>query len=125
VVLERNPEGVFGYVERPHGHRLVTLGCALERVIEPDPASLTVEPSVSFRIMGQPEGAEQKEVTAELLETAATWEIVEQWSGKGSITFPTTSDIDDWQMLPVKKITGAYFTTFNIEMVRPTLLARM
>jgi len=124
VMLEVRNEGVFGYAERPQGHRLLTVGVAPEQYIEPDPGSLNVVPSVSLRVIGQPAGCDP-DVTMELIQTPAKWTIQEQWSGPGMIGFPESSAIDNWQVLPVKKIVGAFFSKVDIEIPLPNLLARL
>lgn len=124
VMLEHRPEAVIGYAERPRGHRVLQLGVTLEEELKPNPADLNVVPSVSLRIVGQPNGYKD-EVTAELIQTPASWNLLEMWSGKGSVSFPEANAIDKWSILPVNKITGAFYSKVNIDIPVPNLLATL
>jgi acetoacetate decarboxylase len=122
IELERRPEGVFGFAERPVGHRLISVGVALEECVEPAPTEGV--PAAALRIIPEPEG-KGTDASIELLSTHSRWDLKQQWRGSGSISFPETSCIDEWSMLPVRRITGAAFTVFDIVMPRAKLLARM
>jgi acetoacetate decarboxylase len=119
VVFERTAQGVYGYAERPAGHRLLSLGLGLERAIEPQPAPSI--PAVALRTIGQPDGS----LAADLIETRSTWVLTSQWLGTGSIAFPEHSDVDNWEMLPVVGIRSAAYSTFDIVINRPRLLTRL
>jgi acetoacetate decarboxylase len=125
VLLEKTYEGVFAYAERPKGHRLLSLGVALEeRMDVAEAASAPVPPAVGLRIIGQPEGAEE-DVTAELIETGTKRVVHEQWRGTGMVAFPERSQINDWGVLPVNKIIGAFFSRMDVELPAPRLLAKL
>jgi acetoacetate decarboxylase len=126
IVLENRPEGVLGYAERPRGHRLLTLGIALERSVDLSTLPVTPPvPAVALRLIGEPVGSDP-EVRVELIETTSTWQLKEQWTGTGTINFPnSTGGIDDWGMLPVKKILAAGFGRCDIQIPYPRLLATL
>jgi acetoacetate decarboxylase len=124
VGFEHRVDGLYGYAERL-GHRVLSIAMVPEAKMEPDPASMNVVPSVSCRVIGQPVGYGETDVTIDLIQTPAKWELLEQWSGQGTIGFPEPSAIDNWGVLPVRKIVSAFYSKMNIECPIPNLLARM
>lgn len=124
VRLEKRAEGIFGYAERPLGNRLLSIGVALEECMDISSGGGPSESAVSLRMIGQPEGS-VPEVSMELIETPSSWELLEQWRGTGSVSFPSASQIDNWQILPVGRITGAFYSRYHIEIPVPRLLARI
>lgn len=125
VVLEHRNEGVYGYAERPKGHRILSLGMTLEEQIQPD--SLTGQlfaGSICLRVIPNPEGHDIP-LMADLIEIPVERQLVEMWRGTGSISFPETSAIDDWSVLPVNKITDAIYSVAHVDMLGPKLLHSM
>jgi acetoacetate decarboxylase len=125
VHLEHRPEGVFGWAERPLGQRLVSVGIALEEQMDVSQAAGPPESACSLRILHHPspEGG-QGEIAIELLEAPSTWQLLEQWKGTGNIAFGS-SPTDDWEILPVKEVVGAFYSKYDIQIPVPRLLARM
>jgi acetoacetate decarboxylase len=125
VVLEHRPEGVYGYAERPKGHRLMSLGMTLDEQIQPD--ALTGQlfaGSICLRIIPNPAGHEIP-LMADLIEIPVERQVVEMWRGKGMVTFPENSEIDDWSVLPINKITDAIYSVAHVDMLSPKLLLSM
>lgn len=123
IAMEHRPEGVIGYAERPAGYRLLSLGVALETEID----LTTVQPvpgvpAVGLRIIGEPEGSDPK-VRMELVEAMSAWQMKEQWTGKGSISFTPARQIDNWNIMPVKRIVSAGYGVCDIQIPWPRLLA--
>lgn len=125
VSMDHRPEGVFGWAERPLGHRLVSVGIALEEEMDISKTTGPTESACSLRILHHPspEGG-QGEIAIELLESASTWDLKEQWKGRGNISFGS-SPTDNWEILPVREVVGAVYSKYDIQIPVPKLLARM
>lgn len=127
VNLERHPEALFGYAERPAGNRVVSVAVSLEAPVDLSSAKpVPLEGAVSLRIIGHPEGSNaEPRVSMELIESKTPWETLEQWIGRGSVNFHAVHGPDSWNILPVKHIVGGVFGRYNVVIPQPRLLAEM
>lgn len=122
VKLSSVPEGMFGYAERPQGHRILSLVATLETYAGSSDATNVTEPSVALRVIPRPYG-ENRRAVAELLSTQSTWCVREQWSGPVAIATPASGGADDWNILPRVRVRRGMYRIFDeITMHRPTLL---
>jgi acetoacetate decarboxylase len=123
VRIENRPEGILGYVERPAGNRLVTAGMSLQRSVDPSTIVPSEESSVALRMIRNPAGAEPKGVEMHLIESRASWEVLSQWTGPGSLQFHDVIGFGTWRILPVKSVAGATFGRYNVVIPEPRLMA--
>lgn len=124
VVMERGEDRVWGHAERPLGCRVLEVSVTLDEQVEADPRIMSIAPSVSLRVIGQPQGYEI-DTTIDLIQTPASWQILEQWKGQGAVSFPDSNGVDNWQMLPIRKVLDSFYTKLRIEIPDAKLLVRM
>ncbi|CAB5004375.1 unannotated protein [freshwater metagenome] len=113
-------------VERPAGNRIMTLTMAPERLYEPsDREGL---PVLSFRHL-PPSEEGRKPAASELVRLDVNGALYkgadgrpEFWAGRGSVTLPSTSQIDPWHLLAPTKVLGAYWTTADFSLPLGTVV---
>lgn len=121
VGLQRSKEGVYGWAERPVGHRLLNMGVPLEERLPVEQAGMLFASSICLRIIPQPNGAEPT-ISADLIQIPVRRQVTELWRGSGSISFPEQSAVDDWSVLPVNRITDSFYSIGHVEILGPRLL---
>jgi len=109
VTFEKERDMIWGAMERPTGHRICT------GVMRPEvPIDISEMPTrgaggaLALRIIPSPEeGAEPSLV--ELIEIPTTSVMLGVWQGSGSVHFDSSSLLDPWHKLPVKKMLSATY----------------
>lgn len=124
VFLERLGDSVSGYAARPEGSRLVELDVTLEQQLDGDQAIVPKEFATCLRILPQADEEGGTQSAVDLLEPPTSFSLTTQWRGTGTITFGASKS-DNWDVLPVKKVTGVFYTIYNIVLNPPRLLARL
>lgn len=124
VVIERRPEGIVGTVSRA-GTRVVSAGMTLAAPVDVGKLVIAEGSSVALRMIRSPNDGKQGEVKMELIESRATWEVINQWTGPGSVQFTKMSGAGSWDLLPVCRVVGSTFGTYNVVIPEPRLMATM
>ncbi len=111
ITLEKDGDLIIGTMERPKGNRICT------GVVRPEkrlPISDTGKsPGLSFRVIPSPDGSSTPSL-AELIETPTETSNVDAYTGSGSLEFNSTSSIDPWHRLVVKKMLNAGYRRFDM-----------
>lgn len=111
ITLEKDGDLIIGIMERPKGNRICT------GVVRPEKPLPTVEtgkmPGLSFRVIPSPDGS-IKPSLAELIETPTESTNVDAYIGAGFLEFNSTSSIDPWHKLAVKKMLSAVYRQFDM-----------
>jgi len=109
ISLESRGEGMVGIVERPLGNRLCTVVVQPEKAME-DKASL---PVLSLRVLPSQREDGGPDL-AQLIETRTTATVHHQWSGRGSLSLGTVSELDPWSRLPIHRISIGMYRQFDL-----------
>ncbi len=101
-----------GIVERPKGNRLCTV------MIQPETPADTEnlawpKAALHLKLIPSPEKGKPPSI-AELVELPIPVKVHELWSGKGSVSFDTKSEIDPWHLLEVKKVISATYARLDM-----------
>jgi acetoacetate decarboxylase len=111
ITLEKEGDLIVGTMERPRGNRVCT------GVVRPEKPLQIVEtgkiPGLSLRVIPSPDGS-TKPSLAELIETSTDDTTIEAYTGAGFLEFNSTSSIDPWHKLGVKKMVSAVYRRFNM-----------
>jgi len=114
ITLEKGADLIWGKMERPQGNRIVTAGVRPETPIEIEKSDIDVI-SVCLRVIPSPEEGAEPSI-AELVEVYSKITFVEMWQGPGWIQYDTVSMIDPWHKLSVKRIVGATYRIYHVEL---------
>lgn len=122
VELRRDGDTLLGTLERPRGHRLLSLRMTLteRREIPSAPAEAAV---VSLRLIPDIENGEKPSLM-ELTEVTIKSAVKEAWAATGSVEFGPPSEADPWSALPVRRLLAAYYTVFDFELPLGRVLKR-
>ncbi len=107
IEVRKELELYVGAVERPKGNRLATLLLRPERQKKPpEPGGI-----LFLRVIPSPEEGSPPSL-CELIELYGNDDrhFKEYWSGSGSLSFDTRSQIDPWYRLEVRKIVSATYS---------------
>jgi acetoacetate decarboxylase len=114
--------GIVGAVERPTGFPLLTVAVQLDRPLETAPPPSTNGYSLMVRVIPQPEGVEPAAEVL-LIETPASFEVLEQWTAFGAVDLGSTvSAIDPLHKLPVEEIVAASFRRMHVRGELPRIV---
>jgi acetoacetate decarboxylase len=107
-------------VERPPGHRIMTVSMACDELC--DPAELDDLPVLSTRLIPHAEPDCPPSV-AELVRLDVTAHLHRSedgtpklWSGRGSVTMDAQSQVDPWYLLAPTRMTRGYFGVFDFDL---------
>jgi acetoacetate decarboxylase len=121
VTFEWEDDFVVATMERPQGNR-ICIG-VMRPEVPIDPSQIPQVASLFLRIIRSPEeGAEPSLV--ELIQVPVKYTITDLWQGFGSLQFSSTSTMDPWHKLSVKKILSATYKRAHIELGYGTILKR-
>lgn len=106
ITLGKEGDLVIGTMERPRGHRICSGVVRPEKPVEPGGAEPV--PALALRVVPSPEeGAEPS--LMELVEVPPGGSTREAWIGPGFAEFHSTSTIDPWHRVSIKRmVTAAY-----------------
>lgn len=122
VELRRDGALLTGTLERPRGHRLLSLTMKLtER--QPVPSQPAAGAVVSLRVIPNIEDNAKPSVM-ELTEVTITSNVKEAWSATGRLEFGPPSEADPWSALPVRRVVAAHYTVFDFELPLGRVLKR-
>jgi acetoacetate decarboxylase len=122
VELRREGDALTGTLERPRGHRLLTVTITLAERLEL-PSQPQAGAVVSLRLIPNIEENKRPSVM-ELTEVTISSNIKEAWAGQGSLEFGPPSEADPWSALPVRKLLTAHYTAFDFELPLGRVLKR-
>jgi acetoacetate decarboxylase len=118
--------GIVGSVQRPTGLPLFSVAVQLDRPLEiPPPADPPPGYSLMVRVIPQPEGVEP-DAEVLLIETPASFELLEVWSAHGAVNVGSTiSAIDPLHKLPVLDIVSAGFRRMHVRGELPRVVEKL
>ena len=114
VELKRAGGEFTGTLERPQGHRLLSITMTLQRSIQV-PAEQGEGGTLALRVIPNAEDSAQPSI-AELVETKMLTTVKEAWTGLGSLEFGPPSEADPWSALPVRTLLGASHAVLDFEL---------
>ena len=122
VELRRDGDTLLGTLERPRGHRLLSLKMALKerQEVPSEPGEGAV---VSLRVIPDVENADRPSVL-ELTEVTIRSAVKEAWAATGSLEFGPPSEADPWSALPVRRLLEAHYIVFDFELPLGRVLKR-
>jgi acetoacetate decarboxylase len=122
VELKRAAGEFTGTLERPLGHRLLSVTMSLQKKLKA-PTEQGEGHVLALRVIPNAEGSGQPSI-AELVETKMLTTVKEAWTGVGSLEFGPPSEADPWSALPVQKLLGASHAVLDFEMPAGCVLKR-
>lgn len=123
VELRRKGDTLTGLLERPRGHRLLSVRITLEERLELPPRSEGGGAIVNLRLIPDIEGSGKPSIM-ELTEVTFNSTVKEAWAGSGSLEFGPPSEADPWSAIPVRRLVAAHFTVFDFELPPGRVLKR-
>ncbi len=111
ITLEKDGDIMVGTMERPKGNRICT-GWMRPETPAPPPPTTAPTAGLSLRVIPAPDGS-TKPSLAELIEVPPEGTTLDAWIGPGSLQFNSTSDLDPWHRLGVKKLLVAAYRHYN------------
>lgn len=112
-IVQEN-EILLGVVERPKNKRICTLSVVLEKPVENLETEIKM-PTVNLKVIPSVD-KEERFSSAELIEYVGVKTNTRLWQCKGDLTFDSPSAFDPWHKIPVRRIKGAYYSTFDYMM---------
>ena len=122
VELTREGDKLRGTLERPQGHRLLSVTMTLQQRLEP-PAEPGEGAVLALRVIPNVEESGPPSVM-ELVEAPLKTTVKETWAGAGSLEFGQPSEVDRWSALPVRKLLGASYTLIDFDLLPGRVLKR-
>ncbi len=110
ITLQMEDDLIWGTMDRPTGNRICS-GVIRPEVPLPDTQAVQVPP-LSLRVIPSPEEGAPPSLM-ELIETTSTSTTLEAWSGPGFAQYHSTSTIDPWHRIAVKKMLGASYRRYD------------
>jgi acetoacetate decarboxylase len=111
ITLEKEGDLIMGTMERPRGNRICTGVIRLEIPVEIVQAESV--PGMSLKVIPSPEeGAEPS--LMELIEVDTTSTTREAWQGPGFAQYNSTSTIDPWHRIAVRKQLMAVYRRYDL-----------
>ena len=111
ITLEKEGDLITGTMERPRGNRICT------GVIRPETPIEVVQaepvPSMSLRVIPSPEEGEEPSLM-DLIEVPPNSTTKEAWQGPGFAQYNSTSTIDPWHRIAVKKPLMAVYRRYDM-----------
>jgi acetoacetate decarboxylase len=107
ITLQKEGDLVIGTMERPKGNRICTGIIRPERPLPPA-GPVRGGGSLSLRVIPSPDGSDKPSL-AELIEVPGDSTPIESYEGAGSLQFNSTSLVDPWHKLAVKKMLLAVY----------------
>ena len=108
-------------VDRPLGRRIMTVSLACDELC--DPAELDDVPVLSTRLIPNAEKGRPPSV-AELVRLDVTAHVHRSadgtpmlWSGRGSVTMDSRSEVDPWYLLAPTRMLRGYFGIFDFDLL--------
>ncbi len=114
VELKRAAGEFTGTLERPKGHRLLSMTMSLQQS-HPVPGEQSEGGILSLRVIPDAEDSGRPSIV-ELVETKMQTTVKEAWTGLGSLEFGPPSEADPWSALPVRKLLGATHAVLDFEL---------
>ncbi len=114
VELKRAAGEFTGTLERPRGHRLLSVTMSLQRSHKA-PTEQSEGGILSLRVIPDAENSGRPSI-AELVETKMQTSVKEAWTGLGSLEFGPPSEADPWSGLPVQELRGATHAVLDFEL---------
>jgi len=112
VTLEKEGDMIVGTMERPRGNRICTGVMRLEVPVEVVDVSAESASTMALRVIPSPEeGAEPS--LMELIEIPPNSKTKEAWQGPGFAEFNSTSTLDPWHRIGVKKLLTAVYRRYD------------
>lgn len=110
ISFQKEGDLILGTMERPKGNRICTGVMRPEVPVESGQAEPI--PGLSLRVIPSPEeGAEPS--LMELVEVLTDSTTLEAWQGPGFVQYESTSSIDPWHRIEVRKVLSATYRRYD------------
>jgi acetoacetate decarboxylase len=110
IDLQKEGDLITGIMERPKGNRICTGVMRPETPVEV--GIIEPVPGLSLRVIPSPEeGAEPS--LMELIEVPPDSTTIEAWQGPGFLQYESTSTIDPWHKIEVRKMLSATYRRYD------------
>lgn len=123
VELSRDGDTLTGILERPRGHRLLTVTMTIGDRQDVPSRTQGGGGLLNLRVIPDIEDSAKPSVM-ELTEVNMPSTVKEAWSGSGTLEFGPPSEADPWSTLPVRKVLAAHYTVLDFELPAGRVLKR-
>ncbi len=126
VELTRVAGEFTGTLERPRGHRILSVTMSLQRSIQVPAEQGSGQGeggTLALRVIPDVENSGHP-LLAELIETKMQTTVKEAWMGLGSLEFGPPSEADPWSALPVEKLLGASHAVLDFDLPAGRVIKR-
>lgn len=113
ITLQMEGDLIWGTMERPSGQLICTGVIRPEVPVNLGEASQVAGTSLSLRVIPSPEEGAPPSLM-ELIETSSTSTTLEAWQGPGFVQYHSTSNLDPWHKIVVKKMLNATYRRYDM-----------
>ena len=110
ISFQKERDLILGTMERPKGNRICTGVMRPEVPVEVGQTAAI--PGLSLRVIPSPEEGAEPSVM-ELVEVLTDSTTIEAWQGPGFVQYESTSSIDPWHRIEVRKVLSATYRRYD------------